>query len=251
MDTTGAGGGDPALIDGTSVGDAAGVNLQGGAGIAIAFNSGPTPDTASFATASSEQGFLASGALTCGASTNGKMQVHTTALQYCDNAGTPTLRYAAYGDSAGVATTAAAATALAANGGNCSAGSAPLGVDTLGAVEGCFVVKPTLTKCINVDTASTVTSWLFFKSKAAITVTAIDCIVDAATSVVMTLRECDANAANCTDTEAAITCATTNSPHSGGIDDAAVDSGDWMRVTRGTVTGTITQASLCMTYTEP
>jgi len=88
-------------------------------------------------------------------------------------------------------------------------------VDTLGAVEGCFVVKPTLTKCINVDPASTVTSWLFFKSKAA------------------------------------ITCATTNSPHSGGIDDAAVASGAWMRVTRGTVTGTITQASLCMTYTEP
>ena len=121
-------------------------------------------------------------------------------------------------------------------------------MDTTGAGGG---DPATLTKCINVDPASTVTSWLFFKSKAAITVTAIDCIVDAATSVVMTLRECDANAANCTDMEAAITCATTNSPHSGGIDDAAVDSGDWMRVTRGTVTGTITQASLCMTYTEP
>jgi hypothetical protein len=58
-------------------------------------------------TASGEADFLASGALTCGAATQGKMQVHTTPLQYCDNAGTPTLRYSAYGDSAGAATSVA------------------------------------------------------------------------------------------------------------------------------------------------
>jgi hypothetical protein len=50
---------------------------------------------------SSVAGFISSGALTCGASTSGKMLVHTTPLQYCDNAGTPTLRYAAYGNSSG------------------------------------------------------------------------------------------------------------------------------------------------------
>ena len=60
-------------------------------------------------TASSETGFLASGALTCGASAAGRMQVHTTALQYCDNAGTPALQYAAYGNSSGAATTGDAA----------------------------------------------------------------------------------------------------------------------------------------------
>jgi hypothetical protein len=58
-------------------------------------------------TASGEADFLASGVLTCGAATQGKMQVHTTPLQYCDNAGTPTLRYSAYGDSAGAATSVA------------------------------------------------------------------------------------------------------------------------------------------------
>lgn len=43
----------------------------------------------------------------------------------------------------GNATTASAATALAANGANCSAGSSPLGVDASGAVESCFsVVRP-------------------------------------------------------------------------------------------------------------
>jgi hypothetical protein len=34
------------------------------------------------------------------------MQVHTTPLQYCDNAGTPALQYAAYGDSSGTASVA-------------------------------------------------------------------------------------------------------------------------------------------------
>lgn len=100
--------------------------LVGGAGI--------TNTAGTLATASSEQAFLASGALTCGAATNGKVQVHTTPLQYCDNAATPTLRYAAYGNSAGVATSASA---LAANGANCAAGTYPLGVDASGAVESC------------------------------------------------------------------------------------------------------------------
>lgn len=102
-------------------------NLTGGAGIT---NTGGT-----LATASTEQDFIASGALTCGASTNGKMKVHTTPLQYCDNAATPTLQYAAYGSSTGVATSA---TALAANGSNCSAGQAAGGVDASGASESCI-----------------------------------------------------------------------------------------------------------------
>jgi hypothetical protein len=63
-------------------------------------------------TASSEQAFLAAGALTCGAATNGKMQVHTTPLQYCDNAATPALQYAAYGDSSGNALSGDTATAF-------------------------------------------------------------------------------------------------------------------------------------------
>lgn len=66
----------------------------------------------SFTTDSTKQSFLSSGALTCGASTNGKMLVHTTPLQYCDNAATPTLQYAAYGDSSGNAKTGDSATAF-------------------------------------------------------------------------------------------------------------------------------------------
>ena len=61
-------------------------------------------DFAVLAALSSNADFLVSGALTCGASTQGKSQVHTTPLQYCDNAATPALQYAAYGDSSGNAT---------------------------------------------------------------------------------------------------------------------------------------------------
>lgn len=82
------------------------LTLTGGAGIAAI---GDLSANRTISVDSTEQGFLTSGALTCGASTNGKMQVHTTPLQYCDNSGTPTLRYSAYGDSAGNATGFAAA----------------------------------------------------------------------------------------------------------------------------------------------
>lgn len=69
-------------------------NLTGGAGIV-------NSPTGTIATDSSEADFLKSGALTCGAFTQGKVQVHTTPLQYCDNSATPALRYSAYGDSSG------------------------------------------------------------------------------------------------------------------------------------------------------
>jgi len=49
-DQSGAGGGDPVLIDGTGVTDGSGVDLQGGAGIDITFNAAVSPDTASFVT---------------------------------------------------------------------------------------------------------------------------------------------------------------------------------------------------------
>lgn len=60
----------------------------------------------------------------------------------CLDAGVDCL-FAASSSEGGAATsalTASTATALAANGGNCTAGNSPLGVDTLGAVEGCFDV---------------------------------------------------------------------------------------------------------------
>ena len=111
-------------------------------------------------------------------------------------------------------------------------------------------ITVTRTKCINVDPAHTTTDWLFFHTDTAMTVTGVNCIVDAATSVVMTLRECNSSGASCGDTEAAITCDSDGATEASSIDDANVDAGDWMRVTRGTMTGTPTQAELCVHYTS-
>ncbi len=110
-------------------------NLTGGAGITVS--------SGTVATASGETDFLTTGALTCGAGTKGRASVGTssTVLQYCDNAATPTLRYAALASSAGVATSA---TALAANGSNCtSVGGIDYvsnGVDASGNAEGCTAI---------------------------------------------------------------------------------------------------------------
>jgi len=107
----------------------------------------------------------------------------------------------------------------------------------------------TKVKCINIDPSATTTNWFFFRAPLAITITGVDCIVDAATSVVMTPQECDANGANCVDIEAAITCATTNTTEASTVDNASIDAGDWINVTRGTKTGSPTQAVLCLEFT--
>lgn len=94
----------------------------------------------------------------------------------------------------------------------------------------------------NIDPNGAVTNWFVYTVPAAMTVTGIDCFVDAATSVVLTPYECDANGANCVAIEAAITCGTTNTTESGAIDNNSLDAGDVIKIIRGTVTGTPTQA---------
>src|SRR3990167_3556564 len=89
------------LSQNSGTGDIEGVTA--GAGI----SGGGTSGTVTVTAASNEADFLLSGALTCGASTQGKAQVHTTPLQYCDNAATPALQYTAYGNSSGESTAAA------------------------------------------------------------------------------------------------------------------------------------------------
>ena len=82
--------------------------------------------------------------------TQGELDAHVTgtAVHSATAANTPSrlvLRDATGNFSAGTITaaltgTASTASALAANGGNCTTGLSPLGVDTIGAVEGCFDV---------------------------------------------------------------------------------------------------------------
>jgi len=108
------------------------------------------------------------------------------------------------------------------------------------------IPTPVVSIFANIDPNGAVTNWFIFRVPAAMTVTGVDCFVDAATSVVLTPYECDANGANCVAIEAAITCATTNTTEASGIDNSGLDAGDIIRITRGTVTGTPTQAIIAI-----
>ena len=109
------------------------------------------------------------------------------------------------------------------------------------------VVDPLRIASMTIETPTDDDNFLWFRAERAITVKGIDCLVGAATSAVITVQECDANGANCGTTES-ITCAATNTADNG-IDDAAIDAGDWVRVDVGTVTGTVGQVSVTMNYT--
>lgn len=89
---------------------------------------------------------------------------------------------------------------------------------------------------------------LVWRAEKAGTVTAIDCISNAAaSSVLMTLNKCDTNGANCSAIEAQMTCASTNTSESGSIDSPALTAGQWVRIALGTVTGTPGHLTICVT----
>lgn len=114
-------------------------------------------------------------------------------------------------------------------------------------------VAPTLkhTKCLIIETPVDADNLLFFRAEEALTVTAIDCLVNAATSVPITVQECDANGGTCVAIEAAITCGTTNSTEAAGIDNATVDAGDWLRIDVGVPSGTPGHVAVCINFTIP
>lgn len=70
------------------------------------------------------------------------------------------------------------------------------------------------------------------------TVRNIKCLVENATSTVITVQECDANGNACSAVEAAMTCLETQVSDNG-IDSPAISTGSVMRVDVGVVTGTV------------
>ena len=89
-----------------------------------------------------------------------------------------------------------------------------------------------------------------FRAPFAMTITGIDCIVNAATSTVITVQEADADCGTPVAVEAAITCATTMTTEAAGIDNAGIDAGDCITVLRGTNTGSPTQVMVTIEYTK-
>lgn len=103
--------------------------------------------------------------------------------------------------------------------------------------------------CTTIESPTATDNLLLVRMDAAATVTGIHCLAADGTSVVATYRECDGNGATCSDIESAITCGTTDTTNSGGIDNSSLDAGDWVRLVLGTNTGTVTQLSACIYYT--
>ena len=106
-------------------------------------------------------------------------------------------------------------------------------------------------RCIVIESPVDADNLLFFSTEVAMTVVGIDCLVNAATSVPITVQECDANGGTCSAVEAAITCGTTNSTEAAGIDNPSIDAGDWVRIDVGVPSGTPGHVAVCVRYTMP
>ena len=109
----------------------------------------------------------------------------------------------------------------------------------------------TYTKCMVIESPVDADNLLFFRAENALTVTGIDCLVNAATSVPIIVQECNANGASCTTVEAAITCGTTNSTEAAGIDASAIEAGNWLRIDVGVPSGTPGQVAVCVNFVVP
>jgi len=172
-------------------------------------------------------------------------------------------------------TAAATATALVANGANCSAGQYPLGVDASGAVESCTALVTESTTAGRSLTMSTYSveadaelytdsigfvletpadadAFILFKAPHAITITDVDCIVGAATSAVIDILECDSAGANCAtiDSSGPITCDADGAADDASLSNGGIDAGDWIKLDIGTVTGTVGYVSGTVTFTR-
>lgn len=94
-------------------------------------------------------------------------------------------------------------------------------------------------------------SFLMFRAPFAITLTDIFCIVDpadSAESVVIDVQECNSTGDSCVTVDATITCDNDGAEDDGALSNGAIDSGDWVLLDIGTVTGTVT--TLTVTWND-
>ncbi|MGI9538556.1 MAG: hypothetical protein ACR2N6_00230 [Miltoncostaeaceae bacterium] len=100
-------------------------------------------------------------------------------------------------------------------------------------------------KCIAVEEPTDSDNFLLFRADAALTVTDVECLTESATSVVVAVEECDANGGSCEATDVASgACGTTNTSLT--VTNADVQSGDWLRLDIGTVSGSPGHVTVCL-----
>jgi len=107
-------------------------------------------------------------------------------------------------------------------------------------------------KSITIDTPADTDNFNLFKAPHALTITDIECVVDPADSsesVVIDIQERDSAGDNPATVDATITCDNDGASDDGSLSNGSIDSGDWVSIDIGTVTGTVTQVTVTVTYT--
>jgi len=108
----------------------------------------------------------------------------------------------------------------------------------------------TQTKCMVIESPNDVDNFLFFRAASLLAVSRVDCLVsNAGSNANFTLRECDANGANCQATAIASgTCLPTNPTPAIGNNDVATHN--WVRLDLGPVGGVPGHLSMCVTVNQ-
>jgi len=105
-------------------------------------------------------------------------------------------------------------------------------------------------KSITIETPTDADNFFMFEAPLALTITRIHGIVEDVTSVVMTFQECDSAGDNAVTIESITADINGTIVTSGDIDNAGIDAGDIIRVDVGTVTGTVGQVNVTITFTK-
>lgn len=110
-------------------------------------------------------------------------------------------------------------------------------------------LSPKLTFSVVVPSVADTDDMLIMKAPYGMTVTALDCIVSAATSATINIQECDSAGANCVDTATSDLACDTDGANTTTLNNAAVDSGDWLKLDVASISGTPGTLTVTVTYT--
>ena len=110
-------------------------------------------------------------------------------------------------------------------------------------------LSPKLTFSVVVPSVADTDDMLIMKAPYGMTITALDCIVSAATSATINIQECDSAGANCVDTATSDLACDTDGANTATLNNAAVDSGDWLKLDVASISGTPGALTVTVTYT--
>ncbi|KKT92251.1 MAG: hypothetical protein UW94_C0020G0001, partial [Parcubacteria group bacterium GW2011_GWA2_45_14] len=114
------------------------------------------------------------------------------------------------------------------------------------------VITPKEYKSVTLESPTDADNFNLFKAPYPLTITDIECVVDpagAGESAVVDVQERDGTGDNPATVDATITCDNDGAADDGALSNGPIDSGDWVSLDIGTVTGTVTQLTVTVTYT--